>query len=98
LGNFFILVGTLQRNSLVATLTALGMILGATYSLWLYNRVIFGNFKPKFPPKNFDLNKREVLIFLPFVVRIIWMGVYLEVFLECMHTSIGNLVQHGKFD
>jgi len=24
--------------------------------------------------------------------------IYLEVFLECMHTSIGNLVQHGKFD
>jgi len=88
----------LQRNSLVATLATLGMILGATYSLWLYNRVIFGNFKPKFPPKFSDLNKRKVLIFLPFVVRIIWMGVYLEVFLECMHTSIGNLVQHGKFD
>ncbi len=26
------------------------------------------------------------------------MGVYLEVFLECMHTSIVNLVHHGKFD
>jgi hypothetical protein len=29
-------------------LVALGMILGAAYSLWLYNRVIFGNLKPKF--------------------------------------------------
>jgi NADH-ubiquinone oxidoreductase chain 4 len=95
---FLILVGAFQRNSLVATLAALGMILGAAYSLWLYNHVIFGNFKPKFLQKNSDLNRREVLIFLPFVVGIIWMGVYPEVFLECMHTSIGNLVQHGKFD
>jgi NADH:ubiquinone oxidoreductase subunit 4 (subunit M) len=47
--------------------------------------------------KNFNLNRREVLIFLPFVVGIIWMGVYPEMFLECMHTSIGNLMQHGKF-
>jgi NADH:ubiquinone oxidoreductase subunit 4 (subunit M) len=51
------------------------------YSLWLYNRVIFGNFKPKFLQKISDLNRREVLIFLPFVVEIIWMGVYHEVFL-----------------
>ncbi len=63
IGEFLILVGAFQRNSLVATLAALGMILGATYSLWLYNRVIFGNFKPKFLQKNFDLNRREVLIF-----------------------------------
>jgi len=74
------------------------MILCATYSLWLYNHVIFGNFKPKFFQNFFDLNRREVIIFLPFVIGIIWMGVYPEVFLECMHTSIGNLVQHGKFD
>jgi NADH-ubiquinone oxidoreductase chain 4 len=63
------------------------MILSAAYTLWLYNRVIFGNFKPKFLQKISDLNKREVLIFLPFVVGIIWMGVYLEVFLECMMTA-----------
>ncbi len=82
----------------MTTLVALGMILGATYSLWLYNHMIFGNFKPKFFQKNFNLNRRKVIIFLPFVIGIIWMGVYPEVFLECMHTSIGNLVQHGKFD
>nr|YP_009040978.1 NADH dehydrogenase subunit 4 [Tetraphis pellucida]AIB08436.1 NADH dehydrogenase subunit 4 [Tetraphis pellucida] len=98
IGEFLILVGAFQRNSLVATLAALGMILGAAYSLWLYNRVIFGNFKPKFLQKFSDLNRREVLIFLPFIVGVIWMGLYPEVFLECMHTSVSNLVQHGKFD
>nr|YP_009775875.1 NADH dehydrogenase subunit 4 [Bartramia patens]QJA16101.1 NADH dehydrogenase subunit 4 [Bartramia patens] len=98
IGEFLILVGAFQRNSLVATLAALGMILGAAYSLWLYNRVIFGNFKPKFLQKFSDLNRREVLIFFPFIIGVIWMGVYPEVFLECMHTSVSNLVQHGKFN
>nr|YP_009674897.1 NADH dehydrogenase subunit 4 [Haplomitrium hookeri]QDE12926.1 NADH dehydrogenase subunit 4 [Haplomitrium hookeri] len=98
IGEFPILVGAFQRNSLVATLAALGMILGAAYSLWLYNRVVFGNFKPDFIPEFSDLNRREVLIFLPFIVGVIRMGVYPEVFLECMHTSVSNLVQHGKFD
>jgi NADH-ubiquinone oxidoreductase chain 4 len=51
IGKFLILVGAFQRNSLVATLAALGMILGAAYSLWLYNGVIFEIFKPKFLQK-----------------------------------------------
>jgi proton-translocating NADH-quinone oxidoreductase chain M len=97
LGEFLILVGAFQRNSLVATLAALGMILGAAYSLWLYNRVVSGNLKADFLHKFSDLNGREVFIFIPFLVGVVWMGVYPKVFLDCMHTSVSNLVQHGKF-
>ncbi|VAH75076.1 unnamed protein product [Triticum turgidum subsp. durum] len=68
IGEFLILVGAFQRNSLVATLALLGMILGAAYSLWLYNRVVSGNLKPDFLYKFSDLNGREVSIFLPFLV------------------------------
>lgn len=97
IGEFLILVGAFQRNTLIATLAAIGMILGAAYSLWLYNRVVFGNFQPNFINKFSDLNRREVFIFLPFILGVIWMGVYPEVFLESMHTSVSNLIQHGKF-
>nr|UQV94739.1 NADH dehydrogenase subunit 4 [Haplopteris ensiformis] len=96
IGEFLILVGAFERNSLVATLAALGMILGAAYSLWPYNRVVFGNSKPKFLHRFSDLNRREVLTSLPSIPGVIWMGVYPEVFLECVHTSVSNLVQHGK--
>ncbi|XBI26473.1 hypothetical protein VPH35_051184 [Triticum aestivum] len=68
IGEFLILVGAFQRDSLVATLAPLGMILGAAYSLWLYNRVVSGNLKPDFLYKFSDLNGREVSIFLPFLV------------------------------
>lgn len=67
IGELPILVGASQRNSLVATLAALGMILGAAYSLWPYNRVVFGNSKTKSLHKFSDSNRREVLIFLPFI-------------------------------
>nr|ANI86454.1 NADH dehydrogenase subunit 4 [Hordeum vulgare subsp. vulgare] len=99
IGEFLILVGAFQRNSLVATLAALGMILGAAYSLWLYNRVVSGNLKPDFLYKFSDLNGREVSIFLPFLVggATVRMGVHPKVFPDCMHTSVSNLVQHGKF-
>nr|YP_009306119.1 NADH dehydrogenase subunit 4 [Corchorus olitorius]AOO95956.1 NADH dehydrogenase subunit 4 [Corchorus olitorius] len=94
IGEFLILVGAFQRNSLVATLAALGMILGAAYSLWLYNRVVSGNLKPDFLHKFSDSNGREVSIFIPFLIG---MGVHPKVFPDCMHTSVSNLVQHGKF-
>ncbi|YP_009153946.1 NADH dehydrogenase subunit 4 (mitochondrion) [Gossypium arboreum] len=97
IGEFLILVGAFQRNSLVATLAALGMILGAAYSLWLYNRVVSGNLKPDFLHKFSDSNGREVSIFIPFLVGVVWMGVHPKVFPDCMHTSVSNLVQHGKF-
>nr|YP_010901717.1 NADH dehydrogenase subunit 4 [Suriana maritima]WIL07937.1 NADH dehydrogenase subunit 4 [Suriana maritima] len=97
IGEFLILVGAFQRNSLVATLAALGMILGAAYSLWLYNRVVSGNLKPDFLHKFSDPNGREVSIFIPFLVGVVRMGVHPKVFPDCMHTSVSNLVQHGKF-
>ncbi|VAI04832.1 unnamed protein product [Triticum turgidum subsp. durum] len=97
IGEFLILVGAFQRNSLVATLAVLGIILGAAYSLWLYNRVVSGNLKSDFLYKFSDLNGREVSIFLPFLVGVVRMGVHPKVFPDCMHTSVSNLVQHGKF-
>ncbi|TXG46696.2 NADH dehydrogenase subunit 4 (mitochondrion) [Acer yangbiense] len=97
IGEFPILVGAFQRNSLVATLAALGMILGAAYSLWLYNRVVSGNLKPDFLHKFSDSNGREVSIFIPFIFGVVRMGVHPKVFPDCMHTSVSNLVQHGKF-
>nr|QKE23359.1 NADH dehydrogenase subunit 4 [Teucrium simplex]QKE23591.1 NADH dehydrogenase subunit 4 [Teucrium omeiense] len=97
IGEFLILVGAFQRNSLVATLATLGAVLGAAYSLWLYNRAVSGNLKPDFLHKFSDPNGREVSIFIPFLVGVVWMGVHPKVFPDCMHTSVSNLVQHGKF-
>nr|UOU95795.1 NADH dehydrogenase subunit 4 [Cucurbita maxima] len=98
IGEFPISVGAFQRNSLVATLAALGMILGAAYSLWLYNRVVSGNLKTDFLHKFSDPNGREVSIFIPFLVGLVRMGVHPKVFPDYMHTSVSNLVQHGKLN
>ena len=55
-GEFLILVGVFQTNPFVATCAATGMILGGAYSIWLYNRVVFGNLKPFFIDAFMDLN------------------------------------------
>nr|YP_665649.1 NADH dehydrogenase subunit 4 [Nephroselmis olivacea]AAF03176.1 NADH dehydrogenase subunit 4 [Nephroselmis olivacea] len=97
-GEFLILVGAFQNNTLITTLAATGMVLGAAYSLWLYNRVVFGNFKPNFINVYSDCNRREVFMFLPLIIAVLWMGIYPEVFLDPMHCSVANVIQHGNFN
>lgn len=97
IGEFLILVGTFQTNTWIATLAATGMVLGGAYSIWLYNRVVFGNLKPKYMHWLADVNRREFWMFVPFVIIIFWMGIYPRVFLEPMHFSVTNVIQHGAY-
>ena len=97
IGEFLILVGTFQTNTWTATLAATGMILGGAYSIWLYNRVVFGSLKPLYISVCADVNRREFWMFVPFVIAIVWMGVYPDVFLEPMHVSVANIIQHKAY-
>src|SRR6056300_2019555 len=96
-GEFLILVGVFQTNTFIATCAATGMILGGAYSIWLYNRVVFGSLKPLYIAMCSDVNRREFWLFLPFVIAIVWMGVYPDVFLDPMHISVANVIQHKAF-
>jgi NADH-quinone oxidoreductase subunit M len=59
--------------------SALGMILGGGYSLWLLNRIIFGNIK-NFSIKEFqDLTRIEFFYLLPYAVLTILLGIYPEI-------------------
>lgn len=91
-GEFLILVGVFQSNTFVAIVAATGMVLGAAYALWLYNRVVFGHLKAPYISYYSDLNRREVCIFIPFILGILWMGICPNVFLDPMHCSVANLL------
>jgi len=93
----FLCVGTFQTNTWIATLAATGMILGGAYSIWLYNRVVFGSLKPVYISVCADVNRREFWLFVPFVLAIVWMGVYPDVFLEPLHVSVANVIQHKAY-
>ena len=93
-GEFLILVGAFQVNTTIAFLGATGMVLGGGYSLWLYNRVAFGNLKVQSLKAYSDMNRREFFIQLPLILGTFWMGIYPEIFLDPMHVSIANLIEH----
>jgi NADH-quinone oxidoreductase subunit M len=92
IGEFLVMVGLFQVNSWVASLICTGIILGAAYMLWLYRRVIFGELvKPEL--KNIlDLNRREIAVFAPLVVLVLWMGIYPASFTSVLEPSVDKLV------
>ena len=73
---------------------ALGVILGAAYMLYLYRRVIFGKLVREDLKSILDLSAREVAVFVPLVVVVIWMGVYPSTFLSPVHASVAKLIDN----
>ncbi|MBT6242130.1 MAG: NADH-quinone oxidoreductase subunit M [Rhodospirillaceae bacterium] len=91
-GEFLVLLGAFQVNPWVAALASTGVILGAVYMLYLYRRIIFGQLTKEHLMKITDLSKREIMIFAPLGVLVLWMGVYPSSFLDIMHVSVNNLI------
>jgi NADH-quinone oxidoreductase subunit M len=94
IGEFLSLLAAFQTNRLVAVLASTGVVLGAVYMLWLYGRVMLGQLNKEDLKSILDLNRREVAIFTPLVLLVLWMGIYPEYFLVLMHTSTNNLVEN----
>jgi NADH-quinone oxidoreductase subunit M len=93
-GEFLILTGTFQVNTWVALLAATGVILGATYMLYLYRRVVYGELTKDDVKAMLDLDKREMAILAPILVVVMWMGVYPMSFLNVMSESVANLLKN----
>jgi NADH-quinone oxidoreductase subunit M len=91
-GEFLVLLGTFKVNTWVAFLAATGLILGVAYALWLYRKIMFGELTKDSLKAILDMNRREVVVFLPLVLLALWMGVYPSSFLDPMAPSVDKLV------
>jgi NADH-quinone oxidoreductase subunit M len=87
-GEFLVMVGAWQANILVAIFTATGIVLSATYMLWLYRRVVFGRAEKDEILSLEPLNQREIFIFVPLTILVIWYGIFPSGILEIMDVSI----------
>ena len=97
-GEFLVLVGIFQKNMIVAVLASLGIILAATYMLWLYKRIIFGRLFNSEIKEMKDLNKTELYIFASLIFVILFFGFYPEPLLRTTDVSINNLIENYKID
>ena len=93
-GEILVLVGAFKANTWVAALIAIGMVLGAAYMLYLYRRVIFGELTKEHLLKILDLDRREIIVFIPLIIVVLWIGIYPNSFLEVLNPSVTNLVNN----
>ncbi|RFZ83789.1 NADH-quinone oxidoreductase subunit M [Shinella sp. WSJ-2] len=75
-GEIMTLVGAFQANTWVAFFATTGVILSASYALWLYRRVIFGALEKESLKSLLDLSGREKALLYPLVILTIFFGVY----------------------
>ncbi len=94
-GEFLILLGAWKASTLLAALTATGVVLGATYMLWLYRRVVFGEITNPEVAKMPDVSAREMTIFIPLVLLVMWIGVYPKPYFAAMEPSVALLVKQS---
>ena len=92
-GEFLILAGSFKTNTSATFISATSMIIGGCYSLWLFNRISYGNLKIQYLKDYIDINKREMFIFLPLIFGTMLTGLYPEFFLNSMHMSVNMLVE-----
>lgn len=91
-GEFLILVGVFQYAKVFAVLACVGIILGAAYLLWMYQRTMFQDLTNKKWLSYKDLNLREIVTLAPLAIMAIWIGVWPEPFLNMLHAPAENII------
>jgi NADH-quinone oxidoreductase subunit M len=91
-GEFLVLLGAYQVDTLTTALAATGVVLGAAYMLYLYKRVVFGELTRADVRAMTDINPREIAVFAPLIALVFWMGVYPSSFIDPMAPALEKII------
>ncbi|HKD56118.1 MAG TPA: NADH-quinone oxidoreductase subunit M [Hyphomicrobiaceae bacterium] len=92
IGEFLTLVGAFRANTWVAFLATSGIILSAAYALYLYRRMIYGPLEKPSLRGITDMNYRELLVFAPLLLLVLFFGFYPAPLLDVTAVSVKKLV------
>jgi len=90
---FLILVGSFKTNTSASFIGASSMIIGGCYSLWLFNRIAYGNLKTQYFNSFLDLKKKEFVVFVPLILGTFILGLVPDIFLNSIHMSVNLLIE-----
>jgi NADH-quinone oxidoreductase subunit M len=94
ISEFLILVGTSHRSFLLVILAIGGILLAASYMLWMMQRVALGPVRHPHIEKLSDLTTREQVMLFPLLILVFWVGLYPKPFFAVMNSSVVSLSDH----
>lgn len=92
IGEFLLLLGVFEYNGYLAAIAGLTIILGAVYMLWMYQRTMYGEAKAATTGFK-DLTRQEIIVLVPIVVIILWIGIYPHLFLGIAGSGVKSIMQ-----
>ena len=92
-GEWMVILGAVKANFWIGLLAATALILGASYTLWMFKRVYFGPVTNDNVRQLTDINAREFLMLSLLAVAVLWMGLYPKPFTDVMDASVENLIK-----
>ena len=94
IGEFLIISGAFKANMVIAAFSILGVVLGVTYMVWLYYRIVLNEINPTTKSQLSDLDFREITTLIPLVILVFFIGLQPGVLLSYMHVSVDHLLEH----
>jgi len=91
IGEFLLLNGLFQDNVFASIFAGISVVLSGAYSLWLFNRLAFGNLKTNFIKQYVDLSLREFFILAVLLILSLGLGIFPYYFLKFIHLSVVKL-------
>jgi len=98
IGEFAIMMGALQEQLWWAVFAGSGIVLGAAYMLWLYQRTMLGKIENPANEKLADLNMREIVTIVPLIIMAFWIGLYPAPFFHVLDKPVNKLVEKVRPD
>jgi NADH-quinone oxidoreductase subunit M len=93
-GEWMVILGTVQVNFWLGLLTATALISGAAYTLWMIKRVYYGEVANADVRAMQDIGVREFLVLTLLAVAVLWMGLQPKPFTDVMQVSVDQLLRH----
>ena len=97
IGEFLVLAGTFEHNTILALAAIPGAVLAAAYMLRMLQKIVWGGIANPDQSYLADLDVREIVILAPFLFFVFWIGLAPQPFIDLMHTSVSHLLDQLNY-
>src|SRR3990167_4746468 len=87
-----IIMSAFQAHFWVAFFASMTLLLSASYKLWMYKRVLFGEVANQYVAEFKDVNWTETVNFILLTSGVFWVGLYSQPIIYVLRVTIGHLL------